>query len=288
MDKLLSILEKNRKVSIPSPEGILIAFYENFKLNRDNIKSILISENELMNANYDYDKLLNKFKLLKDYGYEKNKNYSSIGTILCLTNGDPYFVLELIIKAILTRNKIVFANDVYMNNINSFLVELAKSALKEFKVDPNIIFVTNLRNYKNIAKLVNKIDCIVVNKNYGLYKELQELCDIKTIYLDYGNINVYSDSEEFEENIKELRELARKENKEVFIARTEDIQKYLEGMNNNFLFHSVVVYTKNAEKCAYFLKNIKAENIYINTNPFDNLESIISEYEFLYKKKIVY
>ena len=108
MDKLLNVLEEIRKVSIPSPEGILTAFYESFKLNRDAIKNILNSENELMNADYSYDKLISKFELVKDYDYEKIKNYSNFGTILCLTDGDPYLVLELMLKAILTRNKIIF------------------------------------------------------------------------------------------------------------------------------------------------------------------------------------
>lgn len=288
MEKLLNILENIRCVNIVQNEAILYDFNELFNQNSENIKHILEKENDAMKANYSYYKLKSKFDLIKDYEFDELKKYSGIGTIVCVTNGDPYLVLELMIKVILTKNKIVFLSDSYMNSINIFLVELMKKVLEKYQVSQDVVSIMYLRNYKMVSKVIDKIDCIIVNKEYEIYKEIQEICNIKTIYLDYGNINIYSEGEEFDAQIKEVCTRATKENKQVYLAKTDDIQEHLDNMNNNVLYHAIVIYTKNAEKCTYFLKNIKAENIYINTNPFNYNESIISEYEFVYKKKVVY
>ena len=83
--------------------------------------------------------------------------------------------------------------------------------------------------------------------------------------------------------IKRLNEIGL----EIESVKDEE-QDYLDNMSNNFVFHSVVVYTKRIEKCTYFFKNIKAKNVYINKSPFENIDIDFSEFEFLYQKKIVY
>jgi len=288
MENLSQITKKLKNININENKNILNEFEYLFIKNASNIKEILKKENDLLGANYQYDKLLKSFETLKNYEFDKLKGYSSIGRIACLTNGDVYFVLELIIKAILTKSKIVFATESYMLNTNTYLIELAQNALEKYNVSAYAVSICNVSDYKEIVRCVENIDCIIVNKNFDLYKQMHELTDIKIIYSDYGNINVYSESEDFNDEIKILCDSAKREDKDVFLAKTQDIQSYIDNMSNNFVFYSVVIYTKNLEKCAYFLKNIKAENVYINKNPFEFNDAEFPEFEILFKKKIIY
>jgi len=287
METLKTVIEKLKNINIKNNNEVLNEFNYLFERNSNKIKEILSKENDFFDANYEYNKLAKSFASVKEYDYEKLKKYSSIGRCVVITNGDTYFILELIIKAILTKTKISFITENYMFNTNLFLVELAQKALSKYYIDGDAITLFNLRNYKEIYDFIDNIDCIVVNKNYDLYKEIQDLFNIKVVYSDYGNINIYSDSDEFDDDIEIVYEAAKKEDKDIYVSKTDDIQKYLDNMNNNFVFYSVVIFTKDIEKCSYFLKNIKAENVYINKNPFEINDVEFPEYEFLYKKKIM-
>lgn len=283
---MINLTNKMKKIEFN--EMLIKDFIELFECNSKTIIDILAKENSIFDANYKYDNMLKIVNKLKDYPYDNIKKYFSIGTVACITNGDVYFVLELILKAFLTKTKIVFAMESYMFSINTYLVQLAQKVLEKYNIPREAISIYRMVSYKDVAKVADNIDCIVVNKDYDLYKTIEELTNIKVIYSDYGNINVYSESEDFEGQIKMVNEDAQKEDKDIFVTKTDDIQKYLENMSNNFVFYSVVVYTKNLEKCKYFFKNIKAENVYINKNPFEDVDVGFSEYEFLFKKKIAY
>jgi len=286
MDNFINTVEKIKNVNINNNINILTEFRLLLEKNASTIKEIISKENNFLKTNYEYNKIFHSFDNIKNYDFEQIKKYSSIGRIVCITNGDIYFILELIIKSILTKSKIVFVTDSYMINTNKYLVGLAQKALEKYDVPNFAISLFDLRNYKEVLNVANNIDCIVINKDYDLYKEIQYATDVKVIYSDYGNINIYSDSDEFDIEIKKVYDEAKKEEKDVFLSKTDDIQKYINKMNNNFVFYSVVIYTKDIEKCTYFLKNIKAENVYINQNPFEINDIEFSEFQFLYKKKI--
>jgi len=281
-----SLINKMKKIEFN--EMLINDFIELFNSNNKAITNILLEENSIFNANYKYDYMLKVVNRLKDYEYDNIKKYFSIGTVACITNGDTYFVLELILKSLLKKTKIIFATESYMFSINTYLVKLAQKVLENHGISKEAISIHRIKSYKDVIEEMDNLDCIVVNKDYDLYKTIEELTNIKVVYSDYGNINVYSESEDFKSQIEIICEKAQKEDKDIFLIETKDIQKHLDSMNNNSIFYSVVIYTKNLEKCKYFFKNIKAENVYINKDPFEYIDVNFSEFEFLYKKKIVY
>lgn len=288
MRDIIEITNTMRKLEFNKNEILIKEFRDVFEDNRQTVIEILSKDNSKFNANYQYNKMIKIFDKIKNYEFNNIEKYLSIGVAACVTNGDTYFVLELLLKALMTKTKIIFCTDSYMLSINSYLIELIQAVLVRNNIPAEVISIYSMRSYKDAVKAVDNIDCIVVNKDYDMYKNIEELTNIKVIYSDYGNVNVYVESDDFNEQIDRLCEDAKKENIDVFLTRTEDIQNYLENMSNNFVFHSVVVYTKRIEKCTYFFKNIKARNVYINRNPFENVDIDFSEFEFLYQKNIVY
>lgn len=288
MENLFDITKKLKDINIKENKAILDEFRYQIQKNENIIKEILTKENKALESNYQYDKIFEIIDRVKDYQFDKLNKYSSIGRVVCFSNGDTYFLVELMIKAILTKTKVVFVTESYMLNTNTYLISIIQKVLEKYNVLGYAVSLYNTQNYKEITKAVENIDCIVVNKNWDLYKQLQQLTDVKIIYSDYGNINVYAESDDFENEIKKLCEDASKEDKDVFLFKTDNIQAYIDNMDNNFLFYSVVIYTKDLENCTYFFRNIKAENVYINKNPFETNDVEFSEFEFLFKKNIIY
>lgn len=287
MRDLLDIVKKMKDIELNENESLIKDFILAFEENSESIIGILEKENSIFNANYQYSKMLKLFDKIKHYKYDELKKYISIGRVVCVSNGDCYFVLELILKALLTKTKIVFATEQYMLSVNTYIVELLKKVLEHNNISSDAVAIYGMKSYKDVIRVADNIDCIVINKDYDAYKVIEELTNIKVIYSDYGNINVYCDSKDFDAKIKEICLDAKKESKAIFLSESNDIEKYLEDMNNNFVFHSVVVLTKNLEQCKYFFKNIKAENVYINVNPFEYIDVEFSEFNLLYQKKIV-
>ena len=101
-----------------------------------------------------------------------------------------------------------------MLSINTYLVKLAQKVLEKQNILKDAISIYKIKSYKDVVKAMDNLDCIVVNKDYELYKIVEELTNIKVVYSDYGNINIYSESEDFKDQIQIICEDAQKEDKQ--------------------------------------------------------------------------
>ncbi len=286
MSNLKNISDEIYNVNISDSRLILSDFTAKIKNNAVILKDILKKENEYLNATYDYNKIIETLGKLEDYEYVKLAEYSSIGTIFCITDGDVYFLLDMLVKAILSKSKLIIAADRYMWETNKYLVETIKGALNRNGVTSSAVSIIDFDEYKNIGEC-KFIDCVVVNKDFELYKQLEEKYDIKIIYSDYGNVNIYMESDEFINMEEELVTNLRKVNKEIYLTKLDDIEKYVKNLGSTFVFNTVFVFTKDIDKCKFFLKNIKAENIFVNKTSLETNTVNISEFEFMYKKRII-
>lgn len=269
---------------------ILKEFKSTIKKNEKTLKEVLHNDNKEWGYIYSIEKLLEV--LDKDISNEKISNKEelvvSIGSVFVISNGDPYITIDLIKKALISNSAIVFVNGYEMYSINETIINLAGKILQKYNLDRKLIHIIDLPNYKDLTDYIEYIDCIIAVKDYDIYTYFSNETSCKVIYSDYGNLNIYTDCDDFEDDIKYIIDDARLENKDAYIYKIDSIKDFFKYETNNFVFNTVAIYTKNADECVEFFKKIKSRNVYINLNPLKYTDIDVDVNEFLYTKKVIF
>ncbi len=270
--------------------NVLKQFIANVKKSKKQLQEVLDKDNKKWGYIYSIEKL---FEVLeKDISNEKISNKEelvvSIGNIFVISNGDPYITIDLIKKALISNSAIVFVNGYEMYNINETIINIAKDILKQYNLAKEIIHIIDLPNYKDLADYTNYIDCVIAVKDYDIYTYFSNETSCKVIYSDYGNLNIYTDCEDFDDDINYVINDAKLENKDAYIYKIDSIKDFFKYETNNFVFNTVAIYTKNADECVEFFKKIKSRNVYINLNPLKYTDIDVDVNEFIYTKKVIY
>ena len=64
----------------------------------------------------------------------------SFGTICAMYNGNTYYLIELALKSILTRNSMIFVSEInYMDFTNRLILILIKNIFDKYRIDKNLI-----------------------------------------------------------------------------------------------------------------------------------------------------
>ena len=207
---------------------ILKEFKSTIKKNEKTLKEVLHNDNKEWGYIYSIEKLLEV--LDKDISNEKISNKEelvvSIGSVFVISNGDPYITIDLIKKALISNSAIVFVNGYEMYSINETIINLAGEILQKYNLDRKLIHIIDLPNYKDLTDYIEYIDCIIAVKDYDIYTYFSNETSCKVIYSDYGNLNIYTDCDDFEDDIKYIIDDARLENKDAYIYKIDSIKDF--------------------------------------------------------------
>ena len=272
MDAKDDIIKAN-KIDIKNNNG--------FKLDFNFIKDI---DKKLMCIKNPYKKVENKF-IIND----------SLGTICTIYNGNTYYLIELALKSILTRNSMIFVSNVdYMDFTNRLILILIKDVLEKYKIDKNLIqllyvnefdsllsnsvsinrvFVIGDREFQHKVKIASDIDVITFGINhYDVY--IENIDDVllveKLLKLDYCDIYVKTGFDlQFDDFIE-----------------VQDIDEAICQINCNTAGFSSVIFTDSDYSASYFVNNVKTDNIYVNMFP-NGMDLDFDLNLFFKKKKII-
>ncbi len=255
-----------------------------YKKILDEIQTELNSnKNELMKLNnidkefYDFDIKVEKLNEIIEESNDISKNTKS-NNIVVSYFGDPYITLRLIIEAIRTNNKIILLIEDCMLGVNKLIINIVKMVLKDYKIE-NKIFLYNQIQMEEILENKDKIYKIIFIGNketFDLYKKI-DLENIK--YYPYNNIDLYCETEEFENLQKMIYQYCVKNNIDIEIYdEFENIEKAIEFLNKYGSRFCTCLLTKSKEHEKLFKENIKSEYIFVNENPFGNIKFNVSKY----------
>lgn len=255
-----------------------------YKKILDEIQTELNSnKNELMKLNnidkefYDFDIKVEKLNEIIEESNDISKNTKS-NNIVVSYFGDPYITLRLIIEAIRTNNKIILLIEDCMLGVNKLIINIVKMVLKDYKIE-NKIFLYNQIQMEEILENKDKIYKIIFIGNketFDLYKKI-DLENIK--YYPYNNIDLYCETEEFENLQKMIYQYCLKNNIDIEIYdEFENIEKAIEFLNKYGSGFCTCLLTKSKEHEKLFKENIKSEYIFVNENPFGNIKFNVSKY----------
>lgn len=267
---------------------IIKRFISELKEKKQILEELLNKENEKFNTKFDIelilDAILNKYN---DFKQENNKKFG-IGNIVAITNGDIYLQIDLIIKAILSNNRMLFINSPVLSNFNLYIVSIIQEILKDENLDKGLISIVYPLEYKEVLVENQKnIDCIIVNKEYEEYSYFRKNVDLKVMYLDYGNINIYTDSDKFDSQIEKIVGEASNKEMDVYRYDIENIDEFFQKENNNFIFNTAVIFSNDIKKCMRLYEAIKAKNIFINEFDANKIEIGLDLSQIQFEKNLI-
>lgn len=195
-------------------------------------------------------------KLLNIIEYYKSKEISNKNNeLIVYCNGNPYIVLNLAMIAVISYSSIKINIENNMLGVNKYIVEIINNILKNNDLKIKIELFEKLDSDEK-AIFIDRIN------DFNILKRKKE--NIK--FIPYQSIDIYSDSEEFEELFENIYNYAIDMNIDIDIFDEEGIQglfKYGKGKIK-------LILTKRKE----MIDKYKNDNVYINENPFKD-ETII-------------
>ena len=270
LDENKESIEKANKIDVKSNNG--------FKINFDMFQKL---NNEINSINDVYRKVISMNQ--NENNYLEGKQTDNLGTICLVYDGNTYCLLELVLKAILTHNSIIITSESdYMKATNELIVILIQRILEAYNIDRNLVqmlytsrieelllnstsinkvFAIGNKSFQDRIRKASKVEVISKGYNYfDLYiEDLTNLTFIKKIVKEEENIDIYVKSGlkvPFDDYIE-----------------VEDIDEATAQINFNTSGYSSSIFTDNNQNASVFLREVKADNVSVNSSPL--IESIV-------------
>lgn len=240
----------------------------------------------------DLGKILEAIDTVKNEKYlpkfTKEEIVDGLGDIiLVVKNQNPYLIFEFVLYSIYTNNKVTAILENKLLASNKVLLELIRNVLKENKYDENIVSFKELKSTFDIIDIQNDYDLLYYFGNKEEYLSFIKRIHIDSIFENYGEIDVYVDSNDFKDELLKIDKFAYINEIKVnyYNSSLEEAEKIMNNKNN--INKISVIFTKDINNAYKFVKNIKSENVYINVNPITNFLFDINQNNLVYSKKII-
>lgn len=276
--------------------------YSKIKIEQIIKKFKIIFENSMPqfveSINKDYEKYLYRTKIedLSNIINEKIEEEIEIkekiegkiwkdgyGTIVAIYNGKPIITLTLLLLAIKTHNKILLCAENHFE-VNNLIINLLKKVIKEEAQNENVINISN--EYYDICDCQELIDKIIFIGNKYDYVQIKKRIGIDIEYNGYGYISLFFDNDNEKEEIEKMKLYAVNNLIDLEIY-TGDIEKTIKDINYLRKNQTVVIFSQDKNNILKLALKIKANEVYINKNPFKDYKIKINSESFLTKKEII-
>lgn len=226
------------------------------------------------------EEYLNKDIICK---FNKSELINGIGSLAIINNENPYFTLSTCLAALRTNNQITFYQKDNMYGLNKFIIDT-------FQKFTSVNFCSRVKiiSYIDFIKDSINYDGLLFIGKYDEYIYLAKKLNIPIIFESFADINVYVDDISFKSNLIDIDKMAYSNCIQVNYLKETDIDLAIKKINSEPPASINVIFTKKADNALKFLKSIHSSKIYVNKNPFENLNYILDENKLVYKKEIYY
>ena len=240
----------------------------------------------------DLGKLIESISEIKSEMYlpkfTKEKIVDGLGKIvLAAKNQNPYLIFEFVLYSIYTNNNVTVVLENKLLASNKVLLETIKNVLKENKYDENIVSYKEVKSIFDIVDFQDEYDLLYYFGNKEEYLSFIKRIHIDSMFENYGEIDVYVDSNDFKEELLKIDKFAYINEIKInyYNSSLEEAKKVMNNKNN--INKISVIFTKDTNNAYKFVKDIKSENVYINVNPITNFSFNINQKKLVYTKKII-
>lgn len=264
LDESKESIEKANKIDVKNNNGFNINFDMFQKLNNE------------INAIEDvYRKVISMNK--NENNYLEGKQTDNLGTICLVYDGNTYCLLELVLKAILTHNSIIITSESdYMKATNELIIILIQRILEAYNIDKNLIQILYTSRIEELLSNSTSINKVIAIGNRNFQDKIRKTSKVEVISKGYNYFDLYIEDLTNLTFIKKI--LKEEENIDIYVKsglkvpfedyiEVEDIDEAIAQINFNTSGYSSSIFTDNNQNASVFLREIKTDNVSVNSSP---------------------
>lgn len=225
------------------------------------------------------------------------KQVMDVGNVVVVTDGNPYVLIEMIVKNIIAGNTTIISNNGFMFGTNNLIINIVQSVLERFNISKNLVQLYVSEEFDEVFKNFANIDLVVCIGNHNLQSMVLSKSKNKTIVSGYDNFDLYIEDDKNIDVIKKI--LNSGLNIQLYLNKginieypntleVNDIEEAISIINYNGSRYSSAIFTSSSDNASKFIKNIKSSLVTINTSPTIERLVDIDEKDLILEKTIVY
>lgn len=225
------------------------------------------------------------------------KEILDYGTVLVVDEGNPYILIEMIIRNIKAGNSTIITNKGFMYGTNQLLVQLVQSVLEQFNISKYLVQSYITEEFDDILSNFANIDLVVCIGSRELQNMILKKSRIKTITSGYENFDLYIEDAS---NISFIDKIISSGlNIKLYINEAlnieypntiivNDVDEAIAQINYNGNKYSSAIFTASKENASQFIKEVKSKIVTVNTSPTIERIIDIKQSDLVIEKTIIY
>ena len=208
---------------------------------------------------------------------------------------DNVELIELALKSILTRNSMIFVSEKnYMDFTNRLILILIKNILDKYGIDKNLIQLLYTDNFHALLSNNVSINRVLAIGDLEFQNRVKESSSVELICLGIDRYDIYIEDIN---NISILEALSKMDSCDIYVKsglqvsfddyiEVKDIEEAVGEINFNSAGYTSIILTDSKSSASYFVKNVKVDNVFVNTLFTQNYLKFDMDL-FFRKKKVI-
>lgn len=273
------------------------------EIDKKNNNGFILDFNIINNIfnNIEKEKIIYKNVTLSQKDNEKKIIYGrqimDIGNVVVINDGNPYIIVEMILRNILAGNSTIFVNNGFMYGTNNLLVQIVQSILEQCNISKYLIQIHITENYDEILSNYSNIDLVICIADHSLQTLILQKSKVKTIVSGYENFDLYIEDATHLDLIDKI--INTKLNIQIYINNNiklnydnaiyvDDIDEAIAKINYNGNKYSSSIFTASPNNASKFIKEVKSKIVTVNTSPTIERIIDIKQNDLVNEKTIIY
>lgn len=219
------------------------------------------------------------------------------GNVVVITDGNPYIIIEMVIRNIMAGNTTIFSNNGFMFGTNQLLIQIIQSVLEQFNISKYLVQIYVSENFDEVLSNFANIDLIVCIGNHSLQNMILNKSKNRTIVSGYENFDLYIEDISHIDFLNKIVNTGL--NIQLYINSdtkldhssaiiVNDVDEAIAQINYNGSKYSSAIFTTSTENASKFVKEVKSKIVTINTSPTIERIIDIKQTDLINEKTIIY
>lgn len=219
------------------------------------------------------------------------------GNIIVITDGNPYTIIEMVIRNIMAGNTTIFSNNGFMFGTNQLLIQIIQSVLEQFNISKYLVQIYVSENFDEVLSNFANIDLVVCIGNHSLQNMILNKSKNRTIVSGYENFDLYIEDTSHIDFLNKIVNTGL--NIQLYINSdtkldhssaiiVNDVDEAIAQINYNGSKYSSAIFTTSTENASKFVKEVKSKIVTINTSPTIERIIDIKQKDLTNEKTIIY
>lgn len=219
------------------------------------------------------------------------------GNVVVVTDGNPYTIIEMVVRNIMAGNTTIFSNNGFMFGTNQLLIQIIQSVLEQFNISKYLVQIYVSENFDEVLSKFANIDLVVCIGNHSLQNMILNKSKNRTIVSGYENFDLYIEDISHIDFLNKIVNTGL--NIQLYINSdtkldhssaiiVSDVDEAIAQINYNGSKYSSAIFTTSTENASKFVKEVKSKIVTINTSPTIERIIDIKQTDLINEKTIIY